>query len=105
MGYKTEDIFRKEYDLVCSVNSGGGYEWSTVEVWKRPGDTQMFMYADSGCSCNSPYEHVNRLEDLQPVSSFDQVRKAIEEEIYEAKPGMIIEAYQKFERARREKVG
>ena len=57
-------------EIVYSTDNGADYEFDMFVVWKDAdglsvASTSHFYYAtDSGCSCPSPFEDVNGLEDL-----------------------------------------
>lgn len=45
-------------ELMTSDDTGDGYNWDIEDVYLRPSDGTYWLYLDSGCSCNSPYEYV-----------------------------------------------
>lgn len=62
-----------EFDL-----SSGSYEFDYVTVWQSLEDKRAFYIgADSGCSCPSPFEGVQSLEDLERLDP-DNPRPQIE---------------------------
>lgn len=40
-----------EYEVVYAADSGGGYEWSEVRLFKGP-NGEYAVFWTSGCSCN-----------------------------------------------------
>jgi hypothetical protein len=56
----------------------GGYEWTQLDIWQRDEDGRLFAYSGSGCSCNSPYDYVKNLEDLQPITNLNQLRSTLD---------------------------
>ncbi len=62
-----------EFDL-----SDGCYQFDYVTVWQSLTDKRVFYIGtDSGCSCPSPYEGVQTLEDLERLDP-DNPRPQIE---------------------------
>ena len=55
--------------LLGSVDfSDGCYQFDYCAVWKRDSDGQLFYGDDSGCSCPSPFETFNSVDQLTPCT-------------------------------------
>lgn len=62
------------------------YSFDTLAVWK--GDKGLYLATDSGCSCPSPFENYNGIEDLTGPLTVDQAveeSKSIRKRSYEPK--------------------
>lgn len=57
----------EEYDLeqVYNCDYGASYEFDMFTMWKHKPTGDIYMAADSGCSCPSPYEGFHGLKDLE----------------------------------------
>jgi len=44
-----------------------GYGFNMFVVWKHK-DGRLFYATDSGCSCPSPFEYYNKIEDLTAIT-------------------------------------
>jgi hypothetical protein len=64
----------------------GGYDWSQVDVWLRKSDGRLFVYVDSGCSCNGPYEDVTGWDNLVPLTSIKQFASLVDQTFYSDRP-------------------
>lgn len=53
--------------------SDGCYQFDLTAVWTKEGEKKFFWADDSGCSCPSPFENVNTIEELQ-TGGFKQIR-------------------------------
>ncbi|WDM16722.1 hypothetical protein J3S85_37795 [Streptomyces lavenduligriseus] len=58
--------------VVGEVDTAGGYEFNMLVVWVRDEDSAMFWSTDSGCSCPSPFEDVEGVDGLTPVTDVSQ---------------------------------
>lgn len=54
--------------IVGDLDAGGGYDFDMLVVWQRIEDGALFWSTDSGCSCPSPFEDVNSVDDLTSIS-------------------------------------
>ena len=62
--------------LVASVDQSGWYDWDRMDILFDPKTTTYYLYQDSGCSCSSPYENVDSLEDLTKLEGrFDALAR------------------------------
>lgn len=67
----TVDIAGRTYQIVAEQSDGGGsYEWGMVALIRSP-EGQLFLVAESGCSCNNPWDDT-RLGDLVSVRSWQE---------------------------------
>ncbi len=53
------------------------YEFDIVAVWKHGESGKIYLAADSGCSCPSPFEDFTSLEELEEIVSMQPVRDAV----------------------------
>ena len=56
------------FELVDSLDDGGGYDWDIMKVWKNTATGQMYFHRDSGCSCNSFLDDVDSPADLTELT-------------------------------------
>lgn len=69
-----------DLEVVGEVDySSGIYEFDTRVVWKHKKTGQLYTMRDSGCSCPTPFEDYNNLEDLEAVN-FDNLEAEIKSE-------------------------
>lgn len=54
-----------ELVVVASVDMSECWEWATFEILYDRETRKYYLYQDSGCSCNGPWETVYSLEDLE----------------------------------------
>jgi hypothetical protein len=52
---------------VGEVDTGRGYEFDKLVVWRRDEDGVMFWATDSGCSCPSPFGDLNSVAGLTRI--------------------------------------
>jgi hypothetical protein len=71
-----------DYEVLAEVDNGYAYQWDVTALVQHKPTGKIFIYSDSGCSCNSPYEgvwwtdmqQVHQLSDvLQPGNDPDAV--------------------------------
>ena len=64
-------------------HSSGFYEFDTHIAWVHT-DGRVFLAHDSGCSCPTPFENYESLDDLTQVTSenLDEIEKAVMEKAY-----------------------
>lgn len=81
MSYDTNPFYNPdEFDppltLEASVSlNDEAYQFEYLAVWSLKSDpTRFFTASDSGCSCPTPFEDFNKLEDLTPVGQFQTKR-------------------------------
>jgi hypothetical protein len=57
------------------------YEYNMLVVWKHIPTGKFYYASDSGCSCPSPFEDFNKLEELAELTSlsFAQFQSDVEE--------------------------
>lgn len=53
--------------------SDGCYQFNITAVWTKEGEKKFFWKDDSGCSCPSPFEAVEELEELNS-GPFKEIR-------------------------------
>ena len=77
MSYDFEQRLKLEGTRIIQSDTGGGYDWDLVEVWKRNEDGRYFLYANAGCSCYGPYDEVDSWNDLEPLLNIQQLVAAL----------------------------
>lgn len=58
--------------VLASGDIGGSYEFDMVVVWRHE-DGRLFVGADSGCSCPSPFEDFGSLDELIEVNGLAEI--------------------------------
>lgn len=69
--YETNPYYSPEATglaIVGDLDTGGGYEFDMLVVWQRIEDGALFWGTDSGCSCPSPFEDVDSVDDLTAIT-------------------------------------
>lgn len=68
----------EEYGLeqAYHIDIGESYEFNKLCIWRHKNGT-LYMASDAGCSCPSPFEDYNSLEDLE-VATPEGVREWFE---------------------------
>ena len=46
----------EDFVTVASEDVGGSYEWDVTDIYYSPSTRRYYVYSDSGCSCNGPYD-------------------------------------------------
>lgn len=74
MGYYEKDVYYNPEDfgltIVASVDwLDGGYEYDMTVVWVDE-NGQYYWGNSSGCSCTSPFEMDNSVDDLKKATKF-----------------------------------
>jgi hypothetical protein len=72
MGYSTPDVYyQPEHFGLTQIgyldDPNACYSFDDLIVWQHT-DGRIFWAEDSGCSCPSPFEHFNSLDDLNPLT-------------------------------------
>lgn len=75
MSWGTPDVYYnpEEFGLkiVGEIDwSDGCYQYDLTVVWQDEAG-QLYIGNDSGCSCPSPFEYVNKIDGLTKVSKFE----------------------------------
>lgn len=65
-------------EILVEADAGGRYEFDTVLLVKRLEDGALFLVADSGCSCPSPFEDKG-LGDLVRINSVQDAAVFLDE--------------------------
>lgn len=55
------------------------YQFNQTVVWRDKKTGQVYMAHDSGCSCPSPFENFNSVDDLEKLDSISQITYLIKE--------------------------
>ena len=55
--------------------SDGGYQFDLTVVWRNPETGQLYIAEDSGCSCPSPFENFDGVEDLDAVTPHEAIQR------------------------------
>ena len=67
-------------EQVASIEySSGSYEFDTRVVWRHKETGKLYTARDSGCSCPTPFEGCQSLEDLADFSASKIIEEAKEE--------------------------
>lgn len=70
------------------VDTADSYEFAKLVVWRRDEDGVMFWATDSGCSCPSPFEDADSVDDLtriDDVSKFSREARTWLREQYDVR--------------------
>ncbi|MEU9871131.1 hypothetical protein AB0C87_25205 [Actinomadura sp. NPDC048021] len=69
MGYNQPDIYenpeRFGLEIVGDLAFEHGYEYDILVVFREKDTGRIGVARDSGCSCNSPFEYYNNVEDIE----------------------------------------
>lgn len=65
-GYQPENYGFKQIGQIDW--SSGSYEFDLTTVWQHLATGKFYMADDSGCSCPSPYESVDSIDDLTEIA-------------------------------------
>lgn len=67
-------------EIVDTISGGGGYDFDDVVVFKHKESGCYYWAADSGCSCPTPFESYERVEDLEKLpETLADFEKAVHE--------------------------
>ena len=55
-------------EIFDSVDTAGSYEFDIFAIWKKVDDNTLWYASDSGCSCPTPFENIDCLNDLTPIT-------------------------------------
>lgn len=58
--------------------SDGDYQFDTRVIWKHSSG-KLYTARDSGCSCPSPFEEYNKLEDLDELTDLGELEREVRE--------------------------
>lgn len=61
--------------IIAGEDTGEMYQWSVTDVWYDEDTEAFYIYEDSGCSCNYPYQGMveGQMTDLAGPYTFHQV--------------------------------
>ncbi len=65
-------------EIVEQLNPNMSYEFDMVVVWKAIESGNLYWAADSGCSCPTPFEDYNSIEDLNPFN-YEEIERAVKD--------------------------
>lgn len=89
MGYYDPDPYHQPekfgLTIVETEDTGGGYEFNIFTVWKHQ-DGRVFYAQDSGCSCPSPFEWADGLEDLTELTDWEAFAQTVKDWGYDDEP-------------------
>jgi hypothetical protein len=74
--YGSPEKFGLELVVMCD-DPGLSYEFDMFGIWRDTATGQVYYGIDGGCSCPSPFENFTSVDDLTPVSSATELRKAL----------------------------
>lgn len=61
------------FEFFGETDGGGSYDWSVFGAWLKNG--QFYWAFDAGCSCNSPWDHLDLPGDFSgPGSAHDAIK-------------------------------
>jgi hypothetical protein len=60
-----EELERRGFELVDRIHASEGYDWWEMALWLDPRTQRVYMYTDSGCSCNGPYDFMGEVGDRE----------------------------------------
>ncbi len=66
------------WEDVAELSSGSGYDWDTIEVWRRKSDGKLLYEQDAGCSCYGPWES-SSVGDLIELTDYRAFRDYVNE--------------------------
>lgn len=66
------------YAEVLYISGVGDWEWSDVVVVQGPDRTSYWVGTDCGCSCHSPFEYTESLDDLTGPLTLEQAKESVE---------------------------
>ena len=75
---------KPDFATIDYADSADGYEWDEFHVI-RGRDGNLYVGADSGCSCNDFYDAALALDDLTRVSSWIEAAEQVKEWISDSK--------------------
>ena len=61
--------------VVAELHYDDGYDFDIRVVWRHKESGRLYTGRDAGCSCPSPFEDYNKLEDLDELVSMDALRE------------------------------
>ena len=71
MSYEDGNIYSNPekfgLEIVAALDYYSGYSWSMRVVWREIATGRILTDADSGCSCNSPWEATIDVAELDPL--------------------------------------
>ena len=72
--YDKEGKWRHGAYLVSDDGGYDSYDWSAEDYWWTPLDPMnLYLYSDSGCSCNSPYDGCTE-KDLEVITNAEELK-------------------------------
>lgn len=81
MGWGEPDVYYQPekfgLTIVAEVDPSEEYEFDITAVWKHE-DGRVFWGQDSGCSCPSPFEGYNNIDDLTELRNYEDYRKLVD---------------------------
>ncbi len=63
----------EDWQGVATLDDGGGYDWTTLNVYYSPAARRYFWHGDSGCSCNAWGDDVSTADDFENGSRADAI--------------------------------
>lgn len=80
--YRRNEEFAGELaqmELVCGVNTGGGYEWDVFYAYYHTGRDRFYFISGGGCSCNWISDGVDSLGDFQDTATKQELARHFRE--------------------------
>lgn len=53
---------------IGAIDTAGSYEFDILCVWQHEESGKLYYATDSGCSCPSPFEDIESLDDMQEIT-------------------------------------
>lgn len=79
--YDPEDFGLK---VIGEVDYNEGYEFDKRVVWRHKESGKLYTARDAGCSCASPFEDYDKLEDLDELADMAALREEVRDSIIPA---------------------
>ena len=73
-------------EIVAELDPHLSYEFDMVVVWKAVESGNLYWAEDAGCSCPTPFENYNSIEDLHPFN-YEEIEKSVKQRKYGASEG------------------
>lgn len=59
----------EDFELVAAESDGASYEWDVTDIYYSPSTRRYYVYQDSGCSCDGPYDYFDFDRSLESYGS------------------------------------
>lgn len=66
-------------EIVCSLeDANANYSFDTVVLWRDPVTGAFYAAHDAGCSCPTPFENINSVDDMTPIRSLNDLKEFVD---------------------------